>query len=566
MCAGTNRPTGHLSFPVLLLTVMVAAVPGCASKMRDAAPSVNYIPDASYYLMMAEIALQEKQYRTVAKEYLNATQQSRDPELAGRSTRFSFEYGFDSFAMSSAQRWLELEPDNPSAHEHAARLYLRRNDLNRSLYHWRQSLGPGDDHTDEQYLALAASLAEENNAPGATFVLTQFSIDAPESPALRLALAQAALRSGAYALALESAKTAAQSDPDWLQPQFVLAQALLSSGAEAEAMQLMQALIESNPNLMVELEYVRMLSASDRVVDATRELRRLVQKYGGAPELVRMHALLSLISGDLESAERDFSQLLASSNHVYESYFYLGQIASLRQDHQEAINNYSRISGGGRLVPAQIGIGQAYYQLGEAQTGLDHLEAFVENYPHHEFDTVAVRAMLLQGMERGTEALEIYDDALRYKPDSIDLLLAKATLLDQMNRIDEALDSMQYALTVAPMNANVLNTLGYTLTNRTDRHAEAYRLIRLALELDPYSPAIMDSMGWVLFQLGRLEEARSYLEQAYAILDDPEVVAHLGAVWWETGEQDRALELWDRSLQSNPDSKPLIVVRDKYLP
>ncbi len=566
MCTGTHRPRGHLLVQILLLTVSVAAVSGCASTMREAAPGVNYIPDASYYLMMAEIALQEKQYRTVAQEYLNATQQSSDPELASRSTQFAFEYGYDSFALSSAQRWLALEPDNPAAHEYAGRLYLRRNDIDQALYHWRQSLGPGDDHSDEQYLALSASLAEEDNAAGATRVLIQLSIEAPDSVSLRLAVAQAALRSGAYDLALHSARKAAQSDAEWLPPQFVIAQALLSSGAEAEAMQHMKELAESSPNLLVELEYVRMLSAAGRVANAIEELRSLSKKYGGQPEIARMAGLLSLIAGDLDSAERVFSQLLASSSHVYESYFYLGQIASLRQNYQEAIKFFSRISGGDRLVPAQLGINQAYFQLGEPQTGLAQLEAFAENYPHHAFDVVMTRTSLLHAMDRDAEALEIYDDALRYKPDSIALLIAKATLLDQMNRLDEALEAMEYAATIAPMNANVLNTLGYTLTNKTNRHAEAYRHIRIALELEPYSPAVIDSMGWVLYRQGRLEEARSYLEQAYSMLDDPELVAHLGEVWWVTGEQDRARELWDLSLKSNPDSKPLLEVRAKYLP
>lgn len=565
MRAGTNRPKGQLLLQLLSLTVLVAAMSGCASKMGDAAPSVNYIPDASYYLMMAEIALQKKQFRTAAEEYSNAAQQSDDPELAKRAGQFAFEYGLDTYALSSAQRWLVLEPDSESAHELAARLYLRRNDLERSLYHWRRSLGPGTAHDDDAYLEMAASLAEERNVRGATIVLTQISNDAPHSPALRLALAQSALRSGDFSLALKSARKAAESDPDSPQPHIVIAQALLAMGAESEAMQAMEALIERSPNLLVELEYVRMLSATNRVVDATLQLRQLAQKYGGSPELVRMHALLSLIAGDLESAERDFSQLLASSSHVYESYYYLGQIASLKGNHRDAINNYKRISGGEHLVPAQIAISQAWVQLGEPEIGYEHLEAFIAEYPHHVFDTVAARAALLNAMERYDEALEIYDDALRYKPESIDLLLAKATLLDRMDRIDEAIDLMEYALAVNPMDANVLNSLGYTLTNRTNRHEEAYRHIRLALELDPYSPATIDSMGWVLFQLGRLEESRSYLEQAYSMLNDPEVVAHLGAVWWELGEQERARELWDLSLQTNPDSEPLLAARAKYL-
>ena len=566
MCAVTNRRRGHLRINILLLTVAVAAVSGCASTMREASPGVNYIPDASYYLMMAEIALQEKQYRTVAQEYLNAAQHSSDPELATRSTQFAFEYGFDSFALNSAQRWLALEPNNPAAHEYAGRLYLRRNNIDSALYHWRESLGPGEIHSEEQFQALGTSIGEEANATGATRVLTQLSIEWSESTALQLSLAQTALRSGAYDLALHSARKTLQADAESLQAEFIIAQALLSSGAESEALQHMEEIVERSPNLLVELEFVRMLSSAGRVTEANEALRSVAKKYGGRAEIARMHALLSLISGDLDTAERDFSQLLASSNHVYESYFYLGQIASLRQEYTEAIKLFSRIRGGDRLVSAQLGISQAYFQLGEPQTGLAHLEAFIDNYPHHAFDIVMNQTSLLHAMGRDAEALEVYDDALAYKPDSIDLLIARATLLDQMDRVDEALEVMEYAASIAPMNANVLNTLGYTLTNKTNRHAEAYRYIRIALELQPDSPAVIDSMGWVLYRQGRLEEARSYLEQAYSMLDDPELVAHLGEVWWKTGEQDRARELWDLSLESNPDSQPLLDVRDKYLP
>jgi tetratricopeptide (TPR) repeat protein len=72
-------------------------------------------------------------------------------------------------------------------------------------------------------------------------------------------------------------------------------------------------------------------------------------------------------------------------------------------------------------------------------------------------------------------------------------------------------------------------------------------------------------MGWALFRMGRVDEARSYLEQAYSMLDDPELVAHLGEVLWVTGERDRATELWDRSIAEYPDSQPLLEVRARLL-
>ena len=56
---------------------------------------------------------------------------------------------------------------------------------------------------------------------------------------------------------------------------------------------------------------------------------------------------------------------------------------------------------------------------------------------------------------------------------------------------------------------------GYTLADRTDRLQEAHELIDQALKLAPDDPFIQDSMGWVLYRLGRVDEGRAYLERAF---------------------------------------------------
>ncbi len=90
-----------------------APPPGATSDV--AMPNDVYVPDASYHLLMAEIALQRKAYLVTAEEYLKAAQQSADPELARRSTEFAYDYGYDVLALAGVRRWLELEPDNQRA-------------------------------------------------------------------------------------------------------------------------------------------------------------------------------------------------------------------------------------------------------------------------------------------------------------------------------------------------------------------------------------------------------------------------------------------------------------------
>ena len=100
-----------------------------------------------------------------------------------------------------------------------------------------------------------------------------------------------------------------------------------------------------------------------------------------------------------------------------------------------------------------------------------------------------------------------------------------------------------------------LNALGYTLADRTDRHQEALRYISRALEQRPDDPAVMDSMGWVLYRLGRPDEALPHLQQAWELFPDPEVASHLGEVLWVLGQQDEARRIWRDAMQRKPDNK-----------
>lgn len=102
-----------------------------------------------------------------------------------------------------------------------------------------------------------------------------------------------------------------------------------------------------------------------------------------------------------------------------------------------------------------------------------------------------------------------------------------------------------------------LNALGYTLANRTDRHIEALQLIEQANQLLPDNPAILDSLGWALYRLGKLEDSLHYLEKAWKLYPDAEVAAHLGEVLWAVGQKKEAEKVWQEALNSSPDNAVL---------
>jgi tetratricopeptide (TPR) repeat protein len=92
---------------------------------------------------------------------------------------------------------------------------------------------------------------------------------------------------------------------------------------------------------------------------------------------------------------------------------------------------------------------------------------------------------------------------------------------------------------------------------------ESLELIQKALKLEPDNGAYLDSMGWVLFRLGRTEEALPYLKRAVEILqkedkqDDATVLNHLAEVLLKLGKRDEAVDVWRRAAKVDPDNKDI---------
>jgi Flp pilus assembly protein TadD len=146
---------------------------------------------------------------------------------------------------------------------------------------------------------------------------------------------------------------------------------------------------------------------------------------------------------------------------------------------------------------------------------------------------------------------------LKQYPDNVDLLYDYAMLLEKLNRLEPMESTLRKVMKLAPSNQHAYNALGYSLAERNIRLTEAFTLIEKALELAPQDPFIMDSMGWVQFRLGRLQEAETLLRRAYELRSDPEIGTHLGEVLWVKGQQEDAKKLWRDANTKDPKNDTL---------
>jgi tetratricopeptide (TPR) repeat protein len=128
---------------------------------------------------------------------------------------------------------------------------------------------------------------------------------------------------------------------------------------------------------------------------------------------------------------------------------------------------------------------------------------------------------------------------------------------EKVNRLDVLEANLKQLIKLRPDHAHAYNALGYTFADRNQRIDEAYRLIETALKLAPDDPFIQDSMGWVLFRMGRGREGLDFLRRAYTQRPDPEIAAHLGEVLWALNERDQARKIWAESLEAHPNNELL---------
>ena len=171
---------------------------------------------------------------------------------------------------------------------------------------------------------------------------------------------------------------------------------------------------------------------------------------------------------------------------------------------------------------------------------------------------------LLYNMAEYEMAYEVYSEGLLEYPRHPDLLYARALIAEKLGRIDRLEADLRNILEIDPKNANALNALGFTLADHNLRLDEARSFIEQAYALSSADPAIIDSMGWVNYRIGRLSEAENYLRKAFKLMPEAEIIGHLVEVLWAQEKQVQARQLLQQGLQDFPDDVYLQRLQQSY--
>ena len=513
----------------------------------------SFSEETLYSLLSAELAGQRNRLDIALDNYVTQAINTQDPGIAERALRIAEYLGADQAALDTSLIWAKNAPDDLEA-QRAAAIQLARNGRydDAMVYMEKVLQAKGDTHFD--FLALSASETDADTRAGLQKSFDRLLVKHPDNGQLIFGKALLMQQDGDAEGALKLLEKNPPQNGE-VAPVLLRARLLQSLNRGDEALPLLKKSIRQYPDdKRLGLTYARTLIEQNRMDEAKAQFTSLAEQYPEDDELRFSLALIALEGKKWDEAQGYLEELIERDSHVDSAHLNLGRIAEERNDPQGALAEYALVGPGNDYLPAQMRQADILVSHGRGAEASKKLAAARDAQPDYGIQLFLIEAETLAANNQTDRAWNVLQQALKQYPDDLNLLYSRAMLAEKRNDLEQMERDLRAIIKREPDNAMALNALGYTLSDRTTRYAEAKVLIQQAYDLNPDDPAVLDSLGWVNFRLGNLDEAERLLRQALERFPDQEVAAHLGEVLWANSKQREAKQIWGKFLKENPES------------
>ena len=536
-----------------------------AQQGEEQLPNVTMTPQMMSQLMGAELAYKKGDWQGPYLTLMSLAQQTRDPRLAKRAAEMALSAKQPDDALAAVKLWRQYAPNSDEANQYYLGLVVLSDNLPEAENVLKQRLAdatPGARGLMMFQMQQLVMRAKDKDA--AIAMLDRLVAPYGNMMETHVVLAQSALARGAREDALREARTALQIKPDSEIAVLTLAQ--VTEGDEQSAKVLADFLATHPDAKEVRTAYARVLVNAKQYEAARSEFLALDKAQPNNPGTLYALGILSMQMNDNQGAEQYFTRFVDVMEKAPEeerdptkAVLILSQLAEDRGDIPGALawldrldTNDPKLQFGSDLRRAQLTAKQG--DLAGARKLLGTLKPAE---PAEQAQVLLVEAQLLRDAGKNQEAFKLMEQGLKRFPDNTDFLYDYALMAEKMGKPAVMEKALRQVIAKAPDNQHAYNALGYSLAERNVRLKEAYQLIDKAQKMAPADPFIMDSMGWVQYRMGKLDEAEAQLRKAYALRNDPEIAVHLGEVLWKKGQHDDARKLWREARAKDPKNDAL---------
>lgn len=510
-------------------------------------------------LMLAEIAGQRRLYDYALNAYLTQAQKTKDSRIAERTLDIAEFINAQAAQKKALDIWLTASPKDTKALARAAEFNMHNGNVIKT-FGYMQKLEKLEANTPYHYLAIfSKGLDKEKTQQLLKKIKAQKSKKTYNQ--VNLLYAQGLLLQQLHQdkKAMKYYEKALKKGPERKDIGLQKTRLLLMQNKPQKALDWINELHTKHPeDKSTAVLRARLLIRTNRQADALNAFDALYKRHPFDADILLSLALLELDMGHEKQAENHLQILINQHQKLNQAHYYIGRLYFSKNLYSKALNHFKQIKEQGReYLPAQAHIVNILYSQKGINIALEHLHKVQTSNPKAKADLLMLEAEILIREKQLNKAMAVYNRGVSTYPKNEEMLYSRAILAIQKNNIALAEQDLKRILNMHPNNARALNTLGYTLLISTERLDEAKELITKAHKINPQSAAILDSLGWLYFKMGDLEEAKSLLEEAFAKNQDQEIAAHLGEVLWLKGNQDAARQVWKKGLDSNTEGKAI---------
>lgn len=570
-CLRTKIPHSRLTPLALSLSLALA---GCGLSGQNAtqAQESNALPqqlatrpfaaDTLYALLTAEIATQRGQLDTALANYYQEAYKTRDAGVTRRATLLAQYLHAGQATLDLAMLWSELEPQNPEPVYISGQYLLafQRTDL--ALNQSRKLL---EMDVQSLFVAIAMTAGAQSTESHDKLLVEYRALlkDHGKNSDLLLGTAILLEQMEDFDGSLACIDKVLAENNKNLQARLFEVEVLHRSGRPDKAIKRMAVLVEEDKtNERLRMQYARLLADQD-LQKAREQFDLLASTRPMDEDLLLSRALVNYRLNDRVQAQDQFEQLLFLKRHTDTADFYLGELALANKEEGKALEHYRRVENGTEYLPATVRILNLMIQQNQRLEAQRWIAQQRRSHPELAVRLYLIEADILLQQNDAVRSLAALNEAVQRNPDKAELYYARSLLLDKQGDKKAAESDLRFVLQAQPDNVDALNALGYILSSDMSRLQEAQQLVSRALALRPDEPAIMDSMGWILYHMGRSDEALLRLKRAFELYQNDEVAAHLGEVLWSVNKKTEADKVWKQGLKIKPDSEAISETRKR---
>ncbi len=568
-CAPAVTPTGEMRSGAETAIGPEVATDGdsalAGAPDQPAAGNSELTPELLYDVLVAAVANQRNRPELALDALVRAVYLSRNRYLAANAIELALRLGDYQQAIDLSRLLLALDPDNVSAVLALATAQIRNGMVEDAADTLLDLMG-GRDIGQEAVLREMAGLIARQKEPARTLLrdrLGRAVEDGNSMAVFTAALVATRLdESERYRTLLD---LVLDRVPGW-EAAAILKLTYIADNERERLDSWAEEFLETSPAAeRFRIRYGHLLIQDERLEESLQQFNAVLEFNPESADALFAAAVINMERQEHETAESLFRRHIAGNSNADQARIYLAEMLIDQERYDDASPLLRQVQSSRNYLEAQIMLSGVIARQSNVEAGLSHLRGIDANGEDESVRLILEQDLLLREFDLMERSLALLTEALVERPEQPNLLYSRGLLAAQLNRIDVVERDMRLLIELQPDNAHAYNALGYTLADQTDRLVEALELITRALELLPGDPYILDSMGWVQYRIGDIDQALEYLAQAWDHKKDAEIAAHLGEVLWVLGRRAEAEDIWKQGQETGPDNTTLLKTIDRFL-